>query len=104
MASRAGVHLLAQFVDTLVVDIVLVVHELVDAAVGRQFDHAVGHRVDKLMVVAGKENVALEEFEVVVERLNALHVEVVGRRVEDEAVGIAQLHAGNHAAHLLAAR
>ena len=54
------------------------------------------------MVVAAEEDVAFIEFQVVVECLDALKVEVVGGGVEDEAIGILQLHAGNHATHLLA--
>ena len=80
--------------------IVLVGHEFVDGAVGRQLNDAVGYGVDKLMVVRSEEDVAAEALQVVVECLNRLHVEVVSRRVEDETVGIAQLHAGDHATHL----
>ena len=56
------------------------------------------------MVVAGKEDVTLEEFQVIVERLDTLHVEVVGRSVQYQAVGVAQLHTGNHTAHPFATR
>ena len=56
------------------------------------------------MVVRGEEDVTLEAFKVVVEGLDRLHVEVVGRRVENQAVGIAQLHTGNHTTHLFTTR
>ena len=65
--------------DLLVVDVVIVVHQLVDGAVGREFDDAVGDGLDKLMVVGSKQNVSLELNKVVVESLNRLEVEVVGR-------------------------
>ena len=55
------------------------------------------------MVVRCKQHVALVVDEVVVERLNALEVEVVGGGVENETVGFAQLHAGNHHTHFLTA-
>lgn len=83
-------------------DVVLVVHQFVDGTVGGQFDDAVGHGVDKLVVVAGEEDVAAIELEVVVEGLDALHVQVVGGGIEDQAVGAGKLHTGYHAAHLLA--
>ena len=54
------------------------------------------------MVVGAEEDVSLEADQVVVERLDALQVEVVGRRVENQTVGVLQLHTCNHAAHLLA--
>ena len=56
------------------------------------------------MVVAGEEDVALEKLEVVVEGLYAFEVEVVRGRVEDEAVGVLELHTCYHAAHLLTTR
>src|SRR3712207_8385007 len=56
-----------------------------DGTLGREFDDAVGHGLDKLVVVAGKEDVALELREVVVKGLNAFEVEVVGGRVENRS-------------------
>ena len=55
------------------------------------------------MVVTGEEDVALIVHQRVVEGLDRLEVEVVCGRVEDERVGIAEHHARDHAAHLLAA-
>ena len=52
----------------------------------------------------GEEDVTLEAFKVIVEGLDRLHVKVVGRRVENQAVGIAQLHTGNHTTHLFPPR
>ena len=37
--------------DGLVVDVVIVGHQFVDGALRRQFDDAVGHSVNELMVV-----------------------------------------------------
>ena len=54
------------------------------------------------MVVAGEEQVALEGLQGVVERLDRLQIQVVGRCVEDDAIGIDQHHAGDHTTHLLA--
>ena len=61
--------------DVLVIDILVVFHELVDGSVGSQFDDAVGHGLDEFVVVAGKEDVALEVHQVVVEGLDAFQVE-----------------------------
>ena len=55
------------------------------------------------MVMAGEEDIAFERHEVVVECLDTLQVKVVGRCVENEAVGVLQLHAGYHTAHLFTA-
>ena len=65
----SGVQLGFLLLDGLVVDVVVVGHQLVDGATGRQLDDAVGHGVDELMVVRCKEDVALELDEVVVEGL-----------------------------------
>ena len=53
------------------------------------------------MVVRGKQDVALERDEVVVEGLNAFQVQVVGGSVQNQTVGILQLHTGDHTTHLL---
>ena len=92
------------FLDLLVVDVVIILHELINGAVRGELDDAVGDGLDELMVVRSKEDVTLELHEVIVESLNALQVEVVRGSVEDEAVGVLQLHTGNHAAHLLTSR
>ena len=97
------VHPFLLLLDLGIIDVVVVVHELVDGAFGRKLDDAVGDRLDKLMVVAGEDDVALKLNQVVVESLDGLQVQVVGGRVEDEAVGVLELHTGYHAAHLLAA-
>ena len=60
--------------DLLVVDIVIVGHQLVDGALRCQFDDTVGHGIDKLMVVRGEEDITLELDEVVVEGLDRLEV------------------------------
>ena len=99
-----AVELSALGADALIVHIILIAHEFVDCTVGSQLNDAVGHGIDKLMVVRCEEDVAAEALQVVVECLNRLHVEVVGGRVEDETVGIAQLHAGDHATHLFTSR
>ena len=98
-AIHAGFLLL----DGIVVDVVVILHQLVDGAVRGEFYDTVGHGLDELMVVAGEEYVALEGDEIVVEGLDTLQVEVVGGGIQYQAVGIFQLHAGYHAAHLLAA-
>ena len=101
---KSAIQAFALLTDAVVVDVVFVAHEFVDGAVGREFDDTVGHGVDKLVVVRGEEDVAAEALQVVVESLDGLHVQVVGGGVEDEAVGIAELHACNHAAHLFTSR
>ena len=93
-----------KFLHTFVTDVVFVVHELVNRAVGRKFDDAVGYGVDKFVVVRSEEDVTLVEFQVVVKRLDTFHVQVVGGRVKNQAVRIAQLHTRNHATHLFAPR
>ena len=49
--SHLIVHLCLLGLDRLVVDVVIVGHQLIDGALRGQFDDAVGHGVDKLMVV-----------------------------------------------------
>ena len=48
------VHLGFLLLDSLVVDVLIVRHELVDGARWGQLDDAVGYRVDELVVVAGE--------------------------------------------------
>ena len=85
-------------------DVVVVIHHLIDNAIRRQLDDAVGDGLDELVVVAREEDVAFERLQRVVERLDGFEVQVVRGRVEDEAVGIGQHHARNHATHFLASR
>lgn len=53
-------------------DIVIVVHDLVDDAVWCQLNDTVRYRLDELMVVAGEEDIPLEDLQRVVEGLDAL--------------------------------
>lgn len=53
-------------------DVVIVVHDLVDDAVWCQLNDTVRYRLDELMVVAGEEDIALEDLQRVVEGLDAL--------------------------------
>ena len=70
---------LAQFLHTLVGDVVIKLGALVDDALGAKFDHAVAHGLDELVVVARHEDHSTEGLQVVVECLDRLEVEVVGR-------------------------
>ena len=87
-----------------IIDVVIVSHELVDGALWSELYDAVGHSIDELVVVGSKEYIALKGNKVVVERLNGLKVKVVGRRIENETVGILELHTRNHTPHLLTTR
>ena len=92
---HTGTHL----TDVVTGDVVIIVHHLVDDAIGGELYDAVGHSLYELMVVAAEEDVAFVELQIVVECLDALKVEVVGGGIEDEAVGILELHTGYHTAH-----
>ena len=96
-----GVKLCFLRFDGFIVDVVIVGHQFVDGALRRQFDDTVCHGVDELVVVRGEEDIALKLDEVVVESLDALEVQMVRGRVENQAVGVLQLHTGNHTTHLL---
>lgn len=78
----------SQFLDFVVVDIVFVAHQFVNSAIRRQFNDAVGNSVDKLMVVAGEEDVSLVELQIIVECLDAFHIQVVGRRVKNQQLAL----------------
>ena len=56
------------------------------------------------MVVGCKQDITLKLYQVVVESLNGLQIQMIRRCVKYEAVSILQLHAGYHATHLLSAR
>ena len=53
-------------------DVVIVVHDLVDDATRGQLDDTVRYRLDELVVMAGEEDIALEDLQRVVEGLDAL--------------------------------
>ena len=46
-----GIHFCLLLLDLLVVDIVVIAHQLVDGAIGSQLNDTICHRVDELMVV-----------------------------------------------------
>ena len=97
-----AIHASAHFLDMVASDIFVVLHHLVDDAVRSEFDDTVGHGLDELVVVRSEEHITLIELQVIVECLDRFEVEVVGRRIENQAIGIAELHAGNHTTHFLA--
>ena len=53
-------------------DVVVVVHDLVDDPPRGQLDDTVRYRLDELVVMAGEEDIALEDLQRVVEGLDAL--------------------------------
>lgn len=104
LPQSLAIEMASQFLDSVIVDIVFVAHQFVNSAIRRQFNDAVGNSVDKLMVVAGEEDVSLVELQIIVECLDAFHIQVVGRRVKNQAISIAELHSCNHTAHLFSSR
>ena len=98
LSVLCAVQFLFLFLDGLAADVFVVFHELVDDAVWCELDDACGDGLDEFVVVAGEEDVALEELKVVVEGLYAFEVEVVRGRVQNQAVGILQLHSRYHTA------
>ena len=85
-------------------NVLVVFHHLVDNAVGSEFDDTVGYGFDKLVVMAGEQDVAFEQLQVVVESLDAFQIQMICRGVQNETVGVFQLHAGYHTTHLLSSR
>ena len=53
-----------QFLDVIAVDIIVILHQLVDVTLGTQLYDAVGNRLDELVVVRSEEDVALELLQV----------------------------------------
>ena len=98
VAIHTGTH----FLDVFAGDVFVVLHHLVDDTVRGKLDDAVGHGLDEFVVVRSEEHIALVELQVVVECLNGFQVEVIGRCIENQAVGIAELHTGYHTTHFLA--
>ena len=60
LSVSSMVHFLFEFLDVLVADVIIVVHQFVDGAVGREFDDARGYGLNELVVVTGEEDVSLE--------------------------------------------
>lgn len=75
--------LFIQFVETLldalIHDVIIIVHILIDYAVGCDLNYAVGNGIDKLVVMRCHQYDALVVDQRVVKRLYSLKVEVVGR-------------------------
>lgn len=63
-----------------------------------------GYGFDELVVMAGEQDVAFEQLQVVVESLDAFQVQMICRSVQNKTVGVFQLHAGYHTTHLLSSR
>ena len=51
MSCCGLVYLASQFLDVVAVDVVVVLHELVDVSLGAKLDDAVGYGLDELVVV-----------------------------------------------------
>ena len=76
----------------------------VDAALRCDLDNAVCHSFQNLVVVRGQNDYALEIHQTVIDSGDALQIEVVGRSVQKQYVGVEQHHAGKHAANLFRRR
>ena len=46
-----SVHLFAQFLDVIIVDVILVTHQFVNATIRRNLNDSVSHRVDEFVVM-----------------------------------------------------
>lgn len=73
-------------------NIIVVFHYTVDDAVRSQLDDAVGNRLDELVVMAGEQDIALECLQRIIEGLDGFQIQVVGRRVQYDAVGVGEHH------------
>lgn len=102
IGNASRIHLLTCRDHLGITDEVIVVHELVDDAIGSKFDYAVRNRLDELMVMARHQDHAFEILKCVVERLDRFQVEVVGGGIEYHCVGVGEHHSGYHAADFLA--
>ena len=71
------VHLFLEFFDLIIIDVLIVIHQLVNGALWCQFDDAVCHGLDKLVVMTRKEDVAFERHQIVVKCLNTLQIQMV---------------------------
>ncbi|CAN4008241.1 hypothetical protein BFDFBN_BFDFBN_16790, partial [Dysosmobacter welbionis] len=74
---------------------------LVDELPVHELHDPVGDGLDKLMVVAGEEDHALEVDQAVVDGGDGLQVQVVGGLVQHQGIGTEQHHPGQHAPDLL---
>ena len=86
LSAYCSVHPVFLFLDGLVADVFVVLHEFVDGADGSQLYDACRNGFNELVVVRAEKDVALEKLKVVVEGLNAFEVEVVRVCVENEAI------------------
>mgnify|MGYP001037127213 CR=1 FL=1 len=82
--------------------LVVAAHAVDYAGVGDFYD-AVCDGLGELVVVAGEDDIIFEGLHAVIERGDALEVEMVRRLVEQQEVCAGEHHAAEHAAHLFAA-
>ena len=85
------------------VHILVVRAAAVDDAVRRDLNDAVGDRLRELVVVACKDDVVGEGGHAVIERRDALQIQMVRRLIEHEEVRAREHHLRDHTAHFLAA-
>ena len=81
-----GIHFLTLGFDVFIADVVIKGHELVEAAVRRNFNDAVGHSLVKLVVLRMQQQAPFVVLERVVECRDGLEVKVAGRLVEQKEV------------------
>jgi hypothetical protein len=78
-------------------------HHLIDnSAVKAQLDDTVRDRIHDVKVMRGEDHVAREFIHAVAEGNHSLHVEVIGRLVEQHEVRVAEHDLAQHATHLFA--
>ena len=80
--SLSSVHLFSQFLNILVVHILIKGHIAVYDTTRGKFDDTIGDSLRKFMVVGGEKHGAFEVFQRVVEGGDTLQIQVVGRFVE----------------------
>ena len=65
---------------------------LIDDTVRSQLDDTVRHGLYELVVMAGEQDISLECLQCIIEGLDGFQVQVVGRSIQDQAVGVGEHH------------
>lgn len=98
------IHLLPQSLDFGGFEVVVVRHPAVDGSFGGKFNDPIGGRLYKGMVIGSHQHRSIEINDCIVEGCDRFKVQMVGRFVHNQQVGILEHHPRYHAADFLATR
>ena len=90
--SSLLIHLGSQLFDVVGSNVLVIFHHLVDDTIRSQFNHTISNGLNKFVVMRREEDITFVSLQIVIECLNRLQVEMIGRSIENQTVGICLLY------------